>query len=507
MFHKILIANRGEIAVRIIRACNDLGIRTVAVYSAADREALHVRRAHEAYFVGPAPAAESYLRGDVLLDVARRAGCEAVHPGYGFLSENAAFAQSVTDAGLVFIGPPAAAMRALGDKVTARARMMQAGVPTLPGTEALTGPPEEARRLAEAIGFPVIIKASAGGGGKGMRVVEAAAEVSPALERARSEAKQSFGDDRVYIERYIRRPRHIEVQVLFDRFGHGIHLGERECSIQRRHQKLVEETPSVVIDAATRAKVGALALAAASAAGYVNAGTVEFLRDEDGSLYFMEINARLQVEHPVTELVYGVDLVEAQLRVAAGDALPWSQEQLIPRGHAIECRITAEDPERNFMPTPGRVDAVRVPTGPGIRDDSAVVTGMQIPIDYDPMIAKLIAHGADRAQAIRRMRRALEEYRLDGITTNIPFLRRLMDHPAFRAGEIHTGFLAQEGKELLLAANQHPWLEEIAVVAASIHAYQRRVDEALRQQQPTPSGASTSVWKLVGRRRGLRGGA
>jgi acetyl-CoA carboxylase biotin carboxylase subunit len=503
-FKKILIANRGEIAVRIIRACDDLGIHTVAVYSSADREALHVRRADEAYHIGPAPAAQSYLVMERLIETAKKAGAEAVHPGYGFLSERSAFAKACRDAGLVFIGPPPEAMETLGDKVQARKRMRDAGVPILPGTDAFTGSTEEAKGIAAKIGYPVIIKASAGGGGKGMRVVENDSEFASALERARSEARQSFGDETVFIERYVRRPRHIEVQMLFDNFGNGVALGERECSIQRRHQKLVEESPSVVIDQPTRQRLCEFAIAAGQAAGYTNAGTVEFLRDEDGQFYFMEVNARLQVEHPVTEIVYGVDLVEAQLRVAAGEKLWLKQEQLVPQGHAIECRITAEDPEKNFMPCPGRIDAVRKPTGPGVRDDSAVVAGTVIPIEYDPMIAKLIAFGVDRDQAIRRMRRSLEEYRLDGITTNIAFLRKLMSHPGFVAGELHTGVLAAEGKDLV-HPQPHPWIEEVAVVAASIHAYRSRVEDALRRESGTPGGGVGSLWKAAGRRRMMRG--
>jgi acetyl-CoA carboxylase biotin carboxylase subunit len=502
-FEKLLIANRGEIALRIVRACNDLGIRTVAVYSAADREALHVRKAHEAYEIGPAPASESYLRIDKLLEVAKRTGAEAIHPGYGFLSERAAFARACADQGLTFVGPPAAAMEAMGDKVEARKRMAAAGVPTLPGTGAFRGSAAEAAAIAKQIGFPLIVKASAGGGGKGMRVVESESDLGSALERARSEARQSFGDDTVYLERFVRRPRHIEVQVLFDAHGNGVALGERECSVQRRHQKLVEETPSPVIDQATRQRLGEFAVAAARAAGYVNAGTVEFLRDEAGSFYFMEMNARLQVEHPVTEIVYGVDLVEAQLRLAAGEQLWLDQAQLLPHGHAIECRITAEDPERNFMPCPGRIEAVRIPSGPGVREDSAIFPGMTIPIEYDPMIAKLITSGHDRAQAIRRMVRALEEYRLDGITTNISFLRRLMQHPGFEAGELHTGFLVHEGRDLFTPA-AHPWLDEIAVVAASIHAYRQQVESALKLQ-PAGETANSSTWKSAGRRRAMRG--
>ncbi len=503
MFDKILIANRGEIAVRIIRACLDLDIRTVAVYSEVDRTAPHVRYAHEAYSIGPAPASESYLSIEKILDVARRSGAQAIHPGYGFLAENAGFAEACAAAGVVFIGPPAAAMRAMGDKVEARRRMIDAGVPVVPGTDAFAGDSARAVDAAREIGFPVMVKAAAGGGGKGMRVVRDPDDLAAAIDRARSEARSSFGDETVYLEKLVERPRHIEVQILFDGEGNGVHLGERECSIQRRHQKLVEETPSPVVTADERARLGELALAAGRAAGYVGAGTVEFLRDEDGSFYFMEVNARLQVEHPVTEEVYGRDLVKAQIRIAAGERLRWSQDELVPNGHAIECRITAEDPSRNFMPCHGRVEAMRAPSGPGIRDDSGVTPGYEIPIHYDPMIGKLIAHGRTREEAIRRMRRALDEYRLDGVTTNIPFLRRLLDHPEFVRGAIHTGFLDEYGEELLVGSD--PWLDEIALVAASIHAYRARARAALSPDEESSEGARPSRWLELGRARMLGG--
>ncbi|HHK42289.1 MAG TPA: acetyl-CoA carboxylase biotin carboxylase subunit [Planctomycetaceae bacterium] len=501
MFRKILIANRGEIAVRVIRACWDLDIATVAVYSSVDRGAPHVRQADEAWAIGPAPAAESYLRIDKIIEVARASGAEAVHPGYGFLAENPLFAEACEEVGLVFIGPPASAMRAMGDKVEARRRMIAAGVPVVPGTEgAFDGDTDQALAEAERIGYPVIIKAAAGGGGKGMRVVDGPEEMASALERARSEAQTSFANPTVYIERYIRRPRHIEVQVLFDSHGNGVSFGERECSIQRRHQKIIEESPSPVIDPETREKIGEMALSAARAADYVGAGTVEFLRDDDGSFYFMEVNARLQVEHPVTEEVYGRDLVKAQIRVAAGEKLRWTQQQLVPRGHAIECRITAEDPERNFMPCPGRIEAVRVPSGPGIRDDSAVSAGYTIPIHYDPMIGKLIARGASRGEAIRRMRRALEEYRLEGITTNIPFLRKLMDHPDFVAGNLHTGFIAEHEEQLHQVAD--PSADEITLCAAAIHAYRSQIQRSLEQDVGQASGQASN-WLRLGRARCL----
>lgn len=501
MFRKILIANRGEIAVRVLRACMDLGIRTVAVYSSVDRAAPHVRLAHEAYSIGPAPAKDSYLRIDKILDVAKRSGAEAIHPGYGFLAENALFAEACRDAGVVFIGPPPAAMRAMGDKIEARARMIAAGVPVVPGTGAFRGDAGQAAEALATIGLPVMIKAAAGGGGKGMRIVRSEAEFANSLERARSEALASFGDDTVYIERYVERPRHIEVQVLFDEHGQGVHLGERECSIQRRHQKLIEETPSPVVDPETRERLGALALSAARAAGYVGAGTVEFLRGADGSFFFMEMNARLQVEHPVTEEVYGRDLVKAQIRIAAGEKLRWTQEDLVPSGHSMECRITAEDPAHGFMPCPGRIQSVRVPSGPGVRDDSAVASGYDIPIHYDPLVAKLITWGRTREEVIRRMRRALDEYRLEGITTNIPFLRAVLDHPEFERGELHTGFLEEHGDSL--AHREDPWLDEIAVVAAAIHAYRARTRAALGAEAVGNESSQESKWSRIGRARRL----
>jgi len=502
VFKKILIANRGEIAVRIIRACSDMGVRTVAVYSEVDRDAPHVRLADQAFAIGPAQAAESYLNIDKILAVAETSGAEAIHPGYGFLAENADFAERCVEAGFVFIGPSAASIRAMGDKVEARRRMIDAGVPVSPGTGEFSGGAAEALLEAEKIGFPVIIKAAAGGGGKGMRVVESADELETSLERARSESRASFGDDTVYIEKFITRPRHIEVQVLVDGQGHGIAAGERECSIQRRHQKLIEETPSPVVDADTRRRLGEMALAAAASCDYVGAGTVEFLRDADGSFYFMEMNTRLQVEHPVTEEVYGIDIVVEQIRIAAGEKLSYSQDQMIPRGHAVECRITAEDPSQNFMPCPGRIEAVRVATGPGIRDDSAVAPGYEIPVHYDPMIGKLIAHGKDRDQALRRMDRALAEYRLDGITTNMPFLRRVLRHEAFVAGDLHTGFIDEHHDDLFSERSRR--VEDIALLAAAIHAHHCKLSASARG-----SGTHTqkkSRWLEVGRSRALRGG-
>ncbi|MBZ5641003.1 MAG: acetyl-CoA carboxylase biotin carboxylase subunit [Acidobacteriia bacterium] len=493
----MLIANRGEIAVRVIRACHEMGIRTVAVYSDADREALHVRYAHEARRIGPPPAADSYLRIDRILDAAKEAGAEAIHPGYGFLAENPAFSRACRDAGIVFIGPPPEAMEALGDKVRARAIMAAAGVPVVPGSPALPADPREAARAASGIGYPVLLKAAAGGGGKGMRIVRREAELGSLLAQARGEARSAFGDDTVFLERYVERPRHIEVQILADAGGRCIHLGERECSIQRRHQKLIEECPSPAVDEATRRRIGDLAVRAARASGYVNAGTVEFLRGADGSFYFMEVNARLQVEHPITELVYGVDLVKAQIDIAAGGALPLQQEEVASRGHAIECRIIAEDPARNFMPAPGTIRGLRTPSGPGIRYDGGTFAGWTVPVYYDPLLSKLCAWGRDRIEAIDRMARALDEYRIDGLETSINLHRKIMAHPAFRAGDLHTGFL-EEHPELLRVADD-PWLDEIFVVAVAVEHF-RWVEAESARGHGAGEGRRASAWRWSGAR-------
>jgi len=495
-FEKILIANRGEIAVRIIRACHEMGIGTVAVYSDVDRTALHVRFAHEAYHIGASPSNESYLVIDRIIDAARRSGAEAIHPGYGFLSENANFARACRDAGLVFIGPPPAAMEAVGDKVRARKMMTEAGVPVVPGTPPLEGDAKAAIKQAEEIGYPVLLKAAAGGGGKGMRIVRNSDELPSLLDQARGEAASAFGDDTVFLEKYIQKPRHIEVQILADTHGNCIHLGERECSIQRRHQKLIEECPSPVVDEATRKHIGELAVKAVQAAGYTSAGTVEFLRDDDGSFYFMEVNARLQVEHPVTEMVTGLDLVKAMIEIAKGAKLPITQEQLGWRGHAIECRIIAEDPARNFMPSPGTIRAQRPPGGPGVRFDGSTYDGYTVPVFYDPLIGKLICWGRDREHAIVRMARALDEMRIDGLTTSVSFHRQVMGHPAFVRGDLHTGFLDEYPE--LLAPNDDPWLNEIAVVAAAV-AHFRRLELRSQEQPVTAGGGTRSAWKWADR--------
>jgi len=495
-FEKILIANRGEIAVRVIRACAEMGIKSVAVYSDVDRTAMHVRFAHEAYPIGPPAPAESYLDIKKIIAVAKRAGVDAVHPGYGFLSENAEFARAVNAAGITFIGPPPEAMEAVGDKVRARELMIDAGVPVVPGTPPLDNDVRAIAKKAGEIGYPVLLKAAAGGGGKGMRLVSSAKEMASALAQARGEATTAFGDDRVFLEKFVVRPRHIEFQILADAHGNCVHLFERECSIQRRHQKLIEESPSPVIDEATRAEIGALAIKAVRAAGYVNAGTVEFLRDDNGSFYFMEVNARLQVEHPVTEEVTGIDLVKAMIRVAAGETLPWKQDEIECRGHSIECRIIAEDPARNFMPAPGTITGLRTPAGPGIRYEDATYAGWTVPVHYDPMIAKLVSWGRDRREAIERMTRALNELRIDGLTTSVPFHRRVMRNRAFVEGELHTGFLDEHPD--LLENDTDDWLEEIAVIAASV-AHHRRIEARSARGGDAASAGSASMWKWHGR--------
>ena len=454
MFDKVLVANRGEIAMRVIRGCRDLGIRTVAVYSEADRNAAFTVLADEAVEIGPAPSAQSYLVIDRVIDAAKQTGAQAIHPGYGFLSENAAFARACADSGIVFVGPPPEAMAAMGEKVPARDRMRASGVPVVPGTGAIETV-EEAVSAAADIGYPVLIKASAGGGGIGMKIARSEQELRDALETAKSTAKRAFGNDTVFLERYLDEPRHIEIQVLADQHGTVVHLGERECSIQRRHQKIVEETPSPVIDAETRARMGNDAVTAARAVGYVNAGTVEFIY-RDGEYYFLEMNTRLQVEHPITELVYGVDLVAEQLRIAAGEPLRLRQHELRPRGHAIECRVNAENPAKGFLPSPGQVTGYHEPAGPGVRVDSSLVGPALVSPNYDPMIAKLIVHAPDRDAALDRMRRALLEYVITGIHTNLAYHLALMSQPEFRAGRYSTHFIDQHPE---LIAEAQVWAE------------------------------------------------
>ena len=504
MFKKILVANRGEIALRVIRAAHELGVQAVAVYSEADRLAPHVMAADEAYLIGPAPSAQSYLRADVLIDVAKKSGAEAIHPGYGFLSERAPFIQAVRDAGLVFIGPSPDAVTAMGDKTAARSRMIDAGVPVVPGTAQALVDAAEARRVAGEIGYPVLLKAAAGGGGKGMRIVASEAEIEKAFDAAGNEAQAAFGDRSVYIEKYLEGPRHIEIQLLADRHGNTLHLGERECSIQRRHQKLIEEAPSAVLTPEERAAMGAMAVAAARAVNYEGAGTVECLY-QNGEFYFLEMNTRIQVEHPVTELVTGVDLVQWQIRIAAGEALPFTQDDVRWRGHAIECRITSEDPANSFLPSTGRIRNLVVPSGPGVRWDGGITPGFEVGLSYDPMLAKLIVHAPTRIEAIERMKRALLELRVEGVDTAVPFHLRVMDEPDFRAGTIdikyldtHADLLATEPDEALLRA---------AALAAALLEEERRNQRAVPRVQAGSASASGAAgggaWR--GRAGGWRG--
>jgi acetyl-CoA carboxylase biotin carboxylase subunit len=492
-FGKVLIANRGEIAVRVIRACRELSIKTVAVFSEADRESLHVLLADEAVPIGPPPATESYLVIDKLIAAARATGAEAVHPGYGFLAENAKFAQACLDAGLTFIGPPPAAIRAMGDKMAARRVAIKMGVPVVPGTEQPVADDAEAARVAERVGYPVMVKAAMGGGGKGMRLVRAPGDLAGALRAARSEAGAAFGDAAVYIERYVEEPRHIEIQVLADAHGGVVYLGERECSIQRRHQKLVEESPSSFVTPEMRRRMGEAACRVAAAVGYVNAGTVEFLVDRERTFYFLEMNTRLQVEHPVTELVTGRDLVKDQLRIAAGEKLGFGQDDVALHGWAIECRINAEDPFASFIPSPGTVVGLRAPGGPWVRDDTGVYAGCTIPRFYDTLMAKLIVWGPDREAAIARMTRALGEYKVAGVQTTIPILERIIRHPDFVAGRLSTGFM-----ERLLAADKPEGAgrhRKIALIAAALTAYERAGRPASAVGSSSGPATAPSAWR------------
>ena len=509
MFKKILVANRGEIALRVIRACRELGVQTVAVYSEADADAPHVRAADEAVLVGPTPSSESYLVGERIIEAARHTGAEAIHPGYGFLSERAWFARAVREAGLVFIGPPAEAIEAMGSKTSARQLVMAAGVPVVPGNAEGVKDADEACSVAESYGFPVLLKAAAGGGGKGMRVVRSRNELPEALDAARREARNAFGDDAVYVEKYIEGPRHVEIQILADSHGNVMHLGERECSIQRRHQKMIEEAPSVAVSPELRARMGATAIAAARAAGYVNAGTCEFLLDRDGSYYFLEMNTRIQVEHPVTELVMGIDLVQWQIRIAAGEALPFAQRDFAPRGWAMECRITSEDPSNGFLPSTGRVDYLHLPSGPGVRWDGGVEQGSEIGLHYDPMLAKLIVHASTRELAIARMRRALKELTIDGLESSRSFHLRVMDDPGFQRGEISIQWLEQRLESLTAPTLDRETLK-LAAVAAALLAHEERNAGVANGRLPSASGnaveprpAGLSGWAAVARQEGL----
>ena len=500
---RVLVANRGEIALRVIRACREEGIESVAVYSEPDRLAAHVRAADHAVWIGPAPSAESYLRIDKLIDAARKTDADAIHPGYGFLSERAEFAAAVTDAGLVFIGPPASAIQAMGDKTEARRRMRAAGVPVVPGVVEPIATIEALTAAARGIGFPVLLKAAAGGGGRGMRVVRAEADLAGAFAAAQGEALKAFGDGRVYVERLLAQPRHVEIQVLGDVHGTVIHLGERECSIQRRHQKLIEESPSVAVDAALRARMGEAAVRAASAVGYQSAGTCEFLLVPNGEFYFLEMNTRLQVEHTVTELVYGVDLVRQQFRVARGEPLalpPWSGD---PRGWAIECRITAEDPFAEFMPAGGTVHYLRVPSGPGVRWDGWIEAGTEVPLHYDSLLGKLVVWSGTRERAIERMARALDELIVVGVPTSREFFQRVMAEPAFRRGDIDIEYWERVGRGLM-ARPPAASLVEAAAIAATLLEDESRL-RRVGQRSSLPGAATASRWLEAARREGLRG--
>ncbi len=485
---KILIANRGEIAVRIMRTCREMGISTVAVFSDADRTSQHVRYADEAWHIGKAPSSESYLNVEKILETAKISGADAIHPGYGFLSENARFARRCQEEGIIFIGPSPEVIEQMGDKIKARETMLKAGIPVVPGTEGSVDSEEEALAAIREIGLPVMIKASAGGGGKGMRLVHNESEVVSAVRAARSEAKSAFGDDAVYIEKYISSPHHIEFQILGDMHGNAIHLFERECSVQRRHQKMIEETPSPLMTNALRNEMGKAAVEAARAVNYAGAGTIEFLVDDNLNYYFLEMNTRLQVEHPITERVTGVDLVKQQIKVAEGLPLQYNQDQLTQRGHSIECRIYAEDPDNNFMPSPGKIYKISEPLGLGVRTDGYVYEGYEIPIFYDPMISKLIVWGSDRDEAIRRMRRALYEYKITGVKTSIKFLERIMNSPDFIEGNYNTHFI-EKNQALLMANDQCSACDDMVVIAAYIDHFSKinRVQENNKEFAPAQS--------------------
>ncbi len=504
MFKKILIANRGEIAVRVIRACREMGIATVAIYSDVDRAALHVRKADEAYQIGPADASESYLRVDKILDVAKRSGAEAIHPGYGFLSENATFAQACADASVKFIGPTPASMEMMGSKTRARQEMEEAGVPLVPGTSRGLESPEQAERVAGRIGYPVMLKAAAGGGGKGMRLVHSREELRSALEATKSEAQRSFGDSEVYVEKAIVNPRHIEIQILADEHGNTLWLGERECSVQRRHQKVLEESPSPIVDADMRRRMGEVAVRVAQAAHYTNAGTVEFLVDQQKNFYFLEMNTRLQVEHPVTELITGLDLVHLQIHIANGEKLPFTQDEIKIHGHAIECRIYAEDPDNNYFPSPGKITLLLSPSGPGIRRDSGMYEGWTVPIDYDPLLAKLIGYGTDRQQAIMRLQRALNEYFVAGIKTNISLFQRILEDTDFQAGNLDTGYLDRLLAKEKMPASEHAPGPAIAALAAGLFAMLDPVSAYSKNGSTGGAASAASNWKQKGRSEALR---
>jgi acetyl-CoA carboxylase biotin carboxylase subunit len=504
---KILVANRGEIALRVIRAAQALGIPTVAVYSEADARAPHVREADEAVLIGPPPSSESYLRGDRIIEAATLTGADAIHPGYGFLSEREWFARAVRDAGLVWIGPPAEAIAAMGSKTAARTLAVAHGVPVVPGTTEPLADEKEAARVAKKFGYPILLKAAAGGGGKGMRVVSEPKDLAGALEAARREAKNAFGDDSVYLEKFVERPRHVEIQILADAHGTVLSLGERECSVQRRHQKMIEEAPSVAVSPELRKKMGDTAVRAARAAAYVNAGTCEFLLDGDGEFYFLEMNTRLQVEHPVTELVTGIDLVQWQIRIAAGEKLPFRQQDITPRGWAMECRITSEDASDNFLPSTGRIDYLRLPSGPGVRWDGGIETGTEVGRYYDPMLAKLIVWGPDREQAVARMRRALVDLVILGVETSRDFQIRVMDDDEFRRGDIDIQWLERRLASIVECRPAHGGAK-VAAIAAALLAERDRGARAVAGasatgQASTATAPAADAWKRAARFEGL----
>ena len=498
---KVLIANRGEIAVRVVRACRELGIRSVAVYSDADARAVHAREADEAIHIGAAPSSESYLVGERIIDAARKSGADAIHPGYGFLSEREWFARAVRDAGLIFVGPPPEAIAAMGSKTAARQLAISVGTPVVPGTTEPLRDAVEAAKIAKKFGYPILLKAAAGGGGKGMRVVQNEAELASALESARREAKNAFGDDAVYVEKYIERPRHVEIQVLGDTHGNMLHLGERECSVQRRHQKMIEEAPSVAVSPELRQRMGAAAVAAAKAAGYVNAGTCEFLLAKSGEFYFLEMNTRIQVEHPVTELVTGIDLVQWQLRIAAGEKLPFAQSEIGPRGWAIECRITSEDSYNGFLPSTGDISYMHVPAGPGVRWDGGVEAGSSVGLFYDPMIGKLIVWAQDRRSAVERMHRALHELVICGVETSRDFHLRMMENTEFREGAIDIQWL-ERTLPSILATTPPPATTRLALISAALLA--ERARSAPRRNADSGPSPADDAWTRLGRLDALR---
>lgn len=493
---KVLIANRGEIAIRILRACREMQLSTVAIYSEPDRHSLHVRYADEAYCIGPAPSRESYLAIDKIIEVAKRSKAHMIHPGYGFLAENPEFARRCEEEGIIFVGPFSKTIEDMGDKIIARNVMRKAGIPVVPGTMEPVKSDDEAYRIAEEMGYPIMLKASAGGGGKGLRFIKDREEMKSALRATRSEALSSFGNDEIYIEKYLEDPRHVEFQIIADKYGNIIHLYDRECSIQRRHQKVIEESPAPAIDGEKRLEMGEYAIRAAKAVNYVGAGTIEFLVDKDKNFYFLEMNTRLQVEHPVTEMVTGVDIVKLQLEIAMDGRLGIKQEEVKQKGAAIECRIYAEDPANNFLPSPGLITKLRVPGGPGIRDDSGVYEGYEVPIYYDPLISKLIVWGRDRREAIQRMRRALQEYIIKGIKTTIPFHLKVMENERFIRGDIDTNFIDRE----FLKEEKRPseLSTEIAVMTSAVAFY--RKNKEMLERFHYDSQPSTSPWKIAGRR-------